>query len=829
MADARVLETQRWLNSTYGTDARFNKVEENGRTGWPTINALTRALQIELGISTTADNFGAGTESRFVNRWPDGIEQQADGDTATSNVYAIIQGALWCKGYSTGSQITTNFYGGTGSAIQGLKVDMGFETPTSTVDVEIMKVLLSMKQFVLLTAYNGKLSIRDVQQQINRNYRAYTGIIPTDGLYGREMNKALIQVLQAIEGYTPAQATGNFGAGTRSRLKTINAANASTYPQWVWLGIVALMCNGHEGQSRDTWYSTLPVVIRKFQEDYAIAVTQQFDPTTWMSLLTSKGNPDRPAVACDTRFEITASRLATLKAEGYQIVGRYLTEPNQDTKLPEQYFKAIRPGELERITAGGMKFFPIFQENSRLLEDFTPQNGARHAREAREAAQRLGIPPTYIYFAVDMDILGGQIDAHIAPYFRAIYTNLGGGYKVGIYASRNVCTEIINAGLAGSAFVSDMSSGFSGNLGFPIPQAWNYDQFTEISNYKGQDWDLDKVAYSERVPAVSYVRPQSSGGPIVDQNIDYHKLAPIDLIWHLEQRFEELRTQGKVGQDYIPNPVSGIGTWVYVPTWKCIINYLAKDYLRDGGSKSSTLWAISAESFRTRDAQILEEDPTASQIITALDRYISSWRQPMLDPSGERIDLSHLCATTLGYTQDWSFIPNKWTGWAGDLATAMADINTVMEWNPTANITSVAEALVGQDENYRSHPGLAGLTVDKKINGKWVGIGNTCNRDDLCCDGDAIALAANLEAGDDTNAYLLSTTLRQYYNNPTQLANRFKQIGWDVGATNQTDAPNIFYSQMKGGVNDANRLFLAGNVSEDVINAACTALARYIF
>ena len=71
-----------------------------------------------------------------------------------------------------------------------------------------------------------------------------------------------------------------------------------------------------------------------------------------MSLLTSKGDPDRPCVACDTRFEITDARLATLKADGYEIVGRYLTEPGQSSLAPKDYFKAIRPGELERITRG---------------------------------------------------------------------------------------------------------------------------------------------------------------------------------------------------------------------------------------------------------------------------------------------------------------------------------------------------------------------------------------------------------------------------------------------------------------------------------------------
>ncbi|MCW1065402.1 DUF1906 domain-containing protein, partial [Streptococcus anginosus] len=97
---------------------------------------------------------------------------------------------------------------------------------------------------------------------------------------------------------------------------------------------------------------------------------------------------------------------------------------------------------------------------------------------------------------------------------------MGGGYKVGIYASRNICSRIIKAGYAGSAFVSDMSTGFSGNLGFPIPDDWNYDQFTEISDYKGAGFDLDRVAYSGQAAAVDHVAPSSAGGAAPDTSID---------------------------------------------------------------------------------------------------------------------------------------------------------------------------------------------------------------------------------------------------------------------------------------------------------------------
>ena len=80
MADVMVLATQKWLNSTYGNNPGFVKIEENGKTGWTTIYALRRALQIELGITATSSNFGPTTTARFQERFPNGVIQQDSED-----------------------------------------------------------------------------------------------------------------------------------------------------------------------------------------------------------------------------------------------------------------------------------------------------------------------------------------------------------------------------------------------------------------------------------------------------------------------------------------------------------------------------------------------------------------------------------------------------------------------------------------------------------------------------------------------------------------------------------------------------------------------------
>ncbi|MCT1415715.1 glycoside hydrolase domain-containing protein [Cutibacterium avidum] len=44
------------------------------------------------------------------------------------------------------------------------------------------------------------------------------------------------------------------------------------------------------------------------------------------------------------------------------------------------------------------------------MTHFTVANGHRHAKEAQAAAQRLGVPPTIIYFAVDYDATDPEVD-----------------------------------------------------------------------------------------------------------------------------------------------------------------------------------------------------------------------------------------------------------------------------------------------------------------------------------------------------------------------------------------------------------------------------------
>ena len=509
MADLMVLKTQQWLNKTYGGKTGYgSNINENGNTGWTTIYALTRALQIELGITSTANNFGPSTISKFNARFPNGIQQQAISDETESNIYGIIQGACWCKGYSTGAgDITKHFYSGTGSAIKQLKSDAGCTDTGSKVTLNVMKALLSMDQFKKVNG--GDTTIRQVQQKLNNKYEDYIGLIPCDGVYGRQMNKALIVALQKLEGYSKEDATGNFGAGTKSKLPiipTLGQISEQTEKEAIELVRYALCCNGYSVDiESNAWTVNLNSTLGKFQKDMCIEVTGICDTNTWMALLLSTGNPDRDCTACDTIYGIRGARIQDLKDRGISSIGRYIIGGEG---------KEIDDEELKTIIDNGFKFIPIFQENGTpSINYFTAEQGKIDANRAELKARSFCIPQnSIIYFAVDTDPVDTQITSNILPYFEAIKNNLT-YYKVGVYGTRNVCQTVMDQNYALTCYVSDLSTGYSGNMGFKMPSNWNFDQFAGLtmSNSSGT-WAVDKVASSGKYPAVSNLASKNFNG-----------------------------------------------------------------------------------------------------------------------------------------------------------------------------------------------------------------------------------------------------------------------------------------------------------------------------
>lgn len=528
--DEMVLLTQKWLNQEYGNVSGFGSVTENGKTGWNVIYGLTRALQHELGITELADNFGPSTKALYAKN---PLRRQ---DNVKDRKFAILQGALWCKGYNPGYYLKEDpdtgkvsfeeiFNARVEEAVISLKTDAGFINPDGVVTPNVMKALLSMDSFKLLSAYyGGTYEVRSMQQKFNRTYEDYIGaLIPCDGVYGRSTSKALVYALQAEEGMPVGTATGNFGAKTQELCPQIpyvrNSSAAKDYNGNYYtdaklaeiIGLVqfGLFLNGFGDGIFDRRFNPVTQqAVLDFQAHYALPRTGKVNLDTWMSLFISSGNPKRSAIAADCATILNAAKAKTLYDNGYRYIGRYLTGT-----YGGGISKALTVTEAKTILRAGLRFFPIYQTSSNKVEYFTPEKGVSDAQSAIEAADNLGLPAdTIIYFAVDFDAMDYQITGSVIPYFEKVYDEVSkSSYKVGVYGARNVCTRVSNAGYACSSFVGDMSTGFSGNLGFKIPDNWAFSQFANLegSNALGTGdgrIGIDKNAFSGRDQGVSMLR-----------------------------------------------------------------------------------------------------------------------------------------------------------------------------------------------------------------------------------------------------------------------------------------------------------------------------------
>lgn len=491
MADAMVLATQKWLNEKYGNDSRFNKVAEDGITGWGTIYGLRRALQIEEKLPSLSNNFGQSTYAKCPT--------VKKGDTG--NLVYIVQGGLWCKGYSPGG--FNGVYGdGTYAAVQRFKKAAGFDDADGNIDKDFMKALLDMSAFKLLSG--GTDAIRTIQQQLNKDYYDFYQICPCNGLYDRDMNKMLIYALQKEEGIPKASATGTWGPSTISKCPTLELGKSSNV---VKLVRYALVCNGISvSTSSKTYDSTLDAKAKEFAKLLKLnKKSNVIDYTIIKSLLSSNGDPNRSAKGYDTATKLTKAQIRTIKNAGYEYVGRYLSNTPGGT-----LDKALTKTEVKNILNAGLKLFAIFQETGSSAKNFTSSTGKTNGQKAYDAANELDIiHGSTIYFAVDFDPTDSVIKSNIIPYFESILSSYAARkYKIGVYETRNVCHKLRNQLGINKFFVSDASYGFSGNLGYIMPDGWCFDQFKTDITIGSDDGkvSIDKVAVSNRDKGIEYTK-----------------------------------------------------------------------------------------------------------------------------------------------------------------------------------------------------------------------------------------------------------------------------------------------------------------------------------
>ena len=506
MADSSVLKAQKYLNSMFGGHPSWVMLDEDGYTGTAVMQGIIRAFQIQNGVSSITGTVGPLTIGK-MKQLPV-IVKMSPSDASLINV-CLIQCALFCKGYNAGG-ITGIYYTSGVSAVREMQQDAGLSV-TGTIDWKVWAGLLSMNWFKMVL--RGDSITRLIQRQLNSDWSDIIGVGPCDGVVSRQTALSLVGALQAAEGVTTELITNlnsvNFGNATTAAFPASlrSGQNSAGYVPFNQLVQYGLYFNGYDpGRYDGIFDESTRNQVAAFQGFYGLTgiglvTAGEVNVSTMKSLLTSKGDTDRNARACDCATVLNAQQALDLKNSGFTHVGRYLTGYVGTAHTP----KYLTLNEIEGIKAAGLCVFPIYQDGGYYLEYFkNPSQGAVDAQTAILAAERIGIPNnTTIYFAVDFDCYEYQIDSFIIPYFRRINLFFHSAkntkkYKVGIYAPRYVCAKISQLGLANTSFVADMSTGFSCNLGFPIPANWAFDQFYETTFPSFPSFPIDKDAYSGR-------------------------------------------------------------------------------------------------------------------------------------------------------------------------------------------------------------------------------------------------------------------------------------------------------------------------------------------
>lgn len=686
--DERVQEVQYWLVDTYpayfASGGSF-PIATDGITGGNTVKALVMALQIHLKLSPVDGVWGNGTSSACPT-----ISQS----TKDNVLLRILQAGCICKGYNPGP--FDGIWGNkTANAIIEFKEDLGFANATATLAPAYFKSLLTTDptklspeppvDLSLIERYYRKCRVRMVQQYLNANYSslfvAQLGYIPTGGDYERKTSKALIYAFQSVIGTT---ADGVLGPNTFAKMPTVRKGSQSV--DVVKILQCALICNNSKIEEIDGIYDDeLVENVGEFQEFMRLVIDPavifgEVNRRTWGALLRSCGDTARVPNAADTRFKLTATQAQSLHNDGYRFIGRYLT------KVPGGYDKNLTDQEIIDITDADLHIVPIFQENNSGIESFSGITGYTSWCKAVYAATRLRLPECTIYFAVDFDATEDQINGAIKNFFQGIKDARSVNpsiYNVGIYSSRNTCDVMLSDKLAENCYVSNMSTGYSGNLGFLMPENWSFDQYA-TGTYKASDnstFDLDKVIASGTDDGVNYVPDIGSD----NWNLHVHKLinANIDqcinnaelviniipYIKELEDAYWDYKTvtdgEVEVDADAAKN---------------CVLSVLYYLWHKKYDAQFKATLTTNEKYCDYVDAEVPELAESLDQYIAKENIVILKDASAATDAYNGLFELHHLAAVISAYTNPpVELFKPEWYGWAGDMATAFSEIRELKE------------------------------------------------------------------------------------------------------------------------------------------------------
>ncbi|MGL5931121.1 MAG: glycoside hydrolase domain-containing protein [Dermatophilaceae bacterium] len=623
--DEQILASQQSLNTTYASAPGWVSVPESGTTGWDTIYGLRRGLQWELGISPVSSGFGPATTSAFQSQIG-----RIDASSATkANILRILSGALWCKGYPGFYEGSPVEFASLEPYVGRVRDDLGLGSGTPFVDVKLMTSLLSMDAYTVPFFGGGSEDVREVQQWMNGTYasRRDFALVPCDGIFSRQVQTALLFALQYEFGMADGVANGNFGPGTRDGLRaqaTVGPGSTDGSKHFVRLYQASMRFNRRDVPFSGTFDGTTGSETSSFQSFMEIPQTGRGDYTTWCNLLVSNGDTTIATEGFDTNRQLTTAMAAGARANGYTHAGRYTVGAG----------KFITSPELDALKAAGLKLFPLHQRFNNSAAVMTRDAGRTQGLEAIERCRTLGLPPgSLVFFNCDFDPVGETIHGPVLDFFEGVGEVMGsvlnGSYDVGVYGTRNVCQVILDEGKAQGAFVAGMSTGWSGNMGFPMPSEWHYNQIVEVTeNLGGTSVGVDHDVVSSRARAVDL-----SGvvGPPVERD-GSTTATGFDVVFEWVCRAEVACERAIKEADSLLYPIK---QWVVaVPDY--ILHHLRiPEYW---GGNDSGLWGTYTPQIHPDD-----KEEGASAVSLAALAAMSPTK-----PASNR-DVAHWAATMLGY------------------------------------------------------------------------------------------------------------------------------------------------------------------------------------
>ncbi|MBM7781832.1 hypothetical protein [Arthrobacter tumbae] len=129
----------------------------------------------------------------------------------------------------------------------------------------MVKGLMTMDPFVLIAG--GDPKVRSIQQWLNAKYigRADFYVVPCDGHFSRDVQRALMLAIQYQIGMADGVANGFFGPGTQAGIRA-NTLSAGSTGVWVQLFTAALIFNRRTGVSfSDSFTTAVRSTVIEFQ------------------------------------------------------------------------------------------------------------------------------------------------------------------------------------------------------------------------------------------------------------------------------------------------------------------------------------------------------------------------------------------------------------------------------------------------------------------------------------------------------------------------------------------------------------------------------------